>query len=237
MKVLSWNIRQGGGKRLPAILRAIAARDAATVALSEVSPTRMDELRRGLQELGYRWFSPPTIPLGDRGVLIASKAEFVTNHNCRAEGLSPHRWDAVTFPAASFTLVCSYFPAVADAIQATWPNVLLTCSSIQKQPVLLVGDMNSGQTALDAQSGTLSGDPWFCAMPLHGFVDLWRLKHRSRIEYTWFSQRGGGPMNGFRLDHAFGTKSLQRRVTSCEYSHDERLQGLSDHSVLLVTVR
>jgi len=45
-----------------------------------------------------------------------------------------------------------------------------------------------------------------------------------------YSTRG----NGFRIDHAFLSAALVGRAGAIRYSHDERLTGLSDHSVLLL---
>ena len=237
MKILSWNILQGGGRRIPKILDVIAGHAADTVALGEVSAGRAGELCAGLERLGYTQCYVPEIPTNNRGILIASKADFEPQPSRDHLGLPPHRWGEVVFRGAAFTLVCSYFPDTASAIQTFWPRVHAACSELRARQVLLVGDLNSGQTAFDAQSGSLSGDPWFTAMSLLGFTDLWRLKHGALLEYTWFSQRGGKNLNGFRLDHAFGTVSLRRRVRSCEYSHAERIERTSDHSSLLVSVR
>ena len=40
--------------------------------------------------------------------------------------------------------------------------------------------------------------------------------------------------NGFRIDHAFLSPALAARAGDVEYSHDERLRGLSDHSALIL---
>jgi exodeoxyribonuclease III len=237
MKIVSWNIRQGGGNRIPRILDVIIGHGADTVALTEVSPDRIGELCTGLERLGYTQCHAPKIPPRERGVLIASKAQFDSQESRDHLGLPHYRWAEVRFSRSAFTLVCSYFPATGPAVKAFWPRVHLACSELRKQQVLLVGDLNSGQTAFDAQHSSLSGDPWFSAMPLLGFTDLWRLKHGARLDYTWFSQRAGKNLNGFRIDHAFGTQSLRRRVRACEYSHSEREARISDHSSIVISVQ
>jgi exonuclease III len=63
-----------------------------------------------------------------------------------------------------------------------------------------------------------------------GFRDLWRHRYPDGREFTWYSHRG----NGFRIDHAFLSPSLANRAGAVRYSHEERLAGLSDHSVLLL---
>jgi exonuclease III len=41
-------------------------------------------------------------------------------------------------------------------------------------------------------------------------------------------------LNGFRIDHALVTPLLGSRVSACRYSHVERENHLSDHSILLI---
>jgi exonuclease III len=70
-----------------------------------------------------------------------------------------------------------------------------------------------------------------------GWIDLWRTFNTNGTEYTWYSRlKGGEPGNGFRLDHAFASPVLATRVRACRYSHNEREQRTSDHSILLVDI-
>lgn len=184
MLVLAWNIMQGGGRRMADILGSIDSHRADTVALAEVSTGRIAELRSGLRALGFTAFHAPSPPLGKRGVMIASKRAFRKRPSRESLGLPHHRWAEVRFPEKRFTLVCTYFPDTGPAIRAFWPKAHEACKKLNRDAVLLVGDLNSGQSALDAQSGELSSNPWFTAMPLLGYTDLWRHRHRSRLEYT-----------------------------------------------------
>lgn len=236
MKIVAWNIRQGGGRRIPRILEIVARHGADTVALSEVTSDRVAELQAGLKALGYSHCHSPAIPPKDRGVLVASRDLCELRESQPSSDLPQHRWAEVWFPEPAFSVVCAYFPAIPDAIRAFWPLVHEACSELRDRPVLIVGDLNSGETARDAQGEPFSGDPWFTAMPQRGFTDLWRLKHADRLEYTWFSQRGGRDLNGFRLDHAFASPTLRERVTACDYSHAERDARVSDHSSLVLSV-
>lgn len=234
MKILAWNIMAGGGTRIPKIAAVIAAHRADTVALGEVTPGRTGELRSALEDQGFLHFLPPRIPAKDRGVLIASKAAFAELPDRSDLGLPAFRWAAVRFKAEGFSLVCTYFPATTPGIRDFWPRVHEACTDLRAEAALIVGDLNSGDSVFDAERGTFVSDKWFSAMRLYGFTDLWRMKHRARIEYTWHSRRGE---TGFRIDHAFGSAALRRRVRSCEYSQDEREAETSDHASLLVTVR
>jgi exonuclease III len=65
---------------------------------------------------------------------------------------------------------------------------------------------------------------------VRGFVDAYRLLHDGRTEHSWVSLDN----EGFRFDHAFVTHSLAERVARCEYLHETREQGLTDHSALVL---
>jgi hypothetical protein len=59
-----------------------------------------------------------------------------------------------------------------------------------------------------------------------------RLIYFAGFEGTWFS-RAGTP---FRIDHAFVCLSFLPRVRACRYSHAEREEGISDHSMLVLKI-
>src|SRR5215831_10851612 len=53
MKLLTWNIRHGGGTRLPCIVEELAAYDADVIALTEYRARPGKELRSALFERGW----------------------------------------------------------------------------------------------------------------------------------------------------------------------------------------
>lgn len=99
-----------------------------------------------------------------------------------------------------------------------------------------MGDLNSGHSIFDSQSSALSSDPWFTAMPLFGFTDMWRQKNGSKLEYTWVNRRKDVE-SGFRIDHTFASTAARRRIRSCEYCHSDRERRFSDRSSMVVTIR
>ena len=63
-------------------------------------------------------------------------------------------------------------------------------------------------------------------------VDVYRRLHGySREDFSWFLTRGSLRV-GRRFDHVFCSPDL--RPLSCEYLHEVRERGLSDHSALQV---
>ena len=78
MRLLAWNIRQGGGTRLAGIMAAIARHDADVLVLSEYrGGDSADRLRSALKSGGYRYVTKLMPPANRTGVLIAARRRFV----------------------------------------------------------------------------------------------------------------------------------------------------------------
>jgi exonuclease III len=236
MKILTWNIRHGGGKRLPRVAAAVRAHDADVVVLTEYQPGPGAPLVEALRASGYDVESTTPAHRAN-GVLIAARVPIRRPPESLAgsasAGVLAHRWLEVYFPRKKFTLAGIYLPTQKDALAAAWTAIHDAASRGRRDHVLLVGDFNTGYAPFDATtSASFSAERFFCGMPMQGFVDVWRHRNRAALEYTWYSNAG----NGFRIDHAFASEPMLRRVRTAQYSHAERKQAISDHSVLLLQV-
>jgi len=98
---------------------------------------------------------------------------------------------------------------------------------------LAIGDFNTCRAYVDEPGAIDVMAHFMDSMDAIGFCDLWRHRYPDGREFTWYSHRG----NGFRIDHAFLSPSLAARAGVIRYSHEERLAGLSDHSVLLLDLQ
>jgi exonuclease III len=117
MRLLAWNIRQGGGSRLARIADALARHEADVLVLSEYhggDATR--RLRAALDTLGYRHATALVPPPGRSGVLIAARCAF-RDHGALGGGLpEPYLLVATEFP--EFRLVGVYMPNLLAKV--TW---------------------------------------------------------------------------------------------------------------------
>lgn len=66
----------------------------------------------------------------------------------------------------------------------------------------------------------------------YGYVDAFRKLHPQDNEYSWV----GRTNNGYRYDHCFVNSKYADRIVKCEYDHETRLLGLTDHSAITVTL-
>jgi exodeoxyribonuclease III len=228
MRLLAWNIRQGGGSRLGRIADALAHRDADILVLSEYrGGESAARLLATLNALGYRYVTKLVPPPSRNGVLIAARCPF-REHGSVGSGLpEPYRIVSVEFP--SFRLSGVYMPNLLAKIPY-WEALIAAISPERDEHALAIGDFNTCRPFID-EGGAIDATAYYMDMIEEiGFCDLWRRRHPAGREYSWFSTKG----NGFRIDHAFLSRGLAARAGTISYSHEERIAGLSDHSPLIL---
>jgi exodeoxyribonuclease-3 len=227
---LAWNIRQGGGKRLPAIMQAVVRHDADILVVSEYrGGDSAARLRAALSAAGYP-FATALTPgsAGGNGVLIAARQAF-DDGGALSEALpEPCRIVRVYFgPLRVYGI---YMPNLLKKVPY-WQTLIATLAaeSLGAEAVA-IGDFNTCRAYVD-EPGAIDGCAHFMdEVAAIGFCDLWRQRNPGGREFSWYSTRG----NGFRIDHAFLSPALAGRAGAIRYSHDEREAGISDHSPLIL---
>ena len=234
MKVLAWNIRHGGGKRLSRIAASILSHAPDVIVLSEFRSVPGVELENLLAAGGYGHFHAGPLEPRKNGVAIASRWAVVACTGSPPFEVPSHRWVEAAIPELGITVAGFYGPLENESYMEWWNSVRTAVESRIQQPFLLAGDFNTGMSVVDAPR-----DPFYCsdhfyALQQLGMTDAWRFRNADAREYSWYSRRGGKDLNGFRLDHILTSPALSARIAGATYSHDERLAGTSDHSALLV---
>jgi exodeoxyribonuclease III len=227
MRLLAWNIRQGGGARLPPIAEALARHQADILVLSEYRGGQAAaRLLAAVQVLGYKYTSALVPPPGRSGVLIAARRPFCELAVLGSGPAEPYRLVHADF--AAFRLLGVYMPNLLAKIPY-WEALIATLPAAPGE-ALAIGDFNTCRPYLDEAGATDRTAHYLDKIEGIGFCDLWRRRYPTGREYSWFSTRG----NGFRIDHAFLSPGLAEAAGPVRYSHEERLAGLSDHSPLIV---
>jgi exodeoxyribonuclease-3 len=233
MKVVSLNLQHGGGKRAPKILEWLRVCEADFIVLTEWRDGSTGQaIRDELQERGYHTYSAVRSAPHANGLLVAARgtgtADRITPNSASCGELLRIRTGEVVFVAA-------YFPQ-GEAKAAFFTSCKRVALSHRTEPVLLIGDLNTGRNDVDRQSGSVAFDceSEFCGLEADAeLLDLWRSQHGSDMqEWSWWSSK-----YGFRLDHVFGNSALLRRYGAfdCRYDHGPRERGMSDHSAIMVT--
>jgi exodeoxyribonuclease-3 len=228
MRLLSWNIRQGGGSRLPRIAEALAGHAADILVICEYrgGPSAA-RLLTALNALGYAYVSALAPPPSRSGVLVAARSPF-REHGAIGNGL-PEPYRVVSVEFAAFRLTGIYMPNLLAKIPY-WEALIGALQDGTGEHALAVGDFNTCRPYLDEAGAIDKTAHYMDRIAEIGFCDVWRHRYPTLREYSWFSTRG----NGFRIDHAFFSASLAARAGAIRYSHAERLAGISDHSPLIV---
>jgi hypothetical protein len=113
-----------------------------------------------------------------------------------------------------------------------WEAVRYATAMRKDEPFLIVGDLNAGDFPADK---SWPGRPFkftdeYRRMVGAGFVEACRHHHPGERDYSWYRHDG----SGFRIDMPSFSPLLLPRVVRCRYSHEERLAGASDHSMLII---
>lgn len=247
MKVLTWNIRSGGGKNCPQIIKRILAHDPQVVVLTEFQTKNEEILRTGLAQGGYNWIETSNPQDKENGLLVASKVE-ITKSESLAHDEDPQRWLPLYLPVQQVHLLAVHIPGGPDhkfingvgisgraRKELFWKKIIEFAKKHLNDKVILVGDFNTGFKD-DAEGTPFILSKYMKDLIGLGFTDTWRAIHRGRKEYTWYSQHkiNGNTVdkNGFRLDYVFASPAISRHLYHAFHSHQERLDKVSDHSIL-----
>jgi exonuclease III len=247
MRIVSWNIRAGGGRRVAGIADQIARWAPDVVALSEFRATPPSaDLARALAGRGLMHqlsTASPALP-GVNALLIASRWPLARVRLRAAPAVEPGRWllARVASPCA-ITLGAMHVPNRVTGSKFPFLDAVLgVAHGWRRGPALLVGDTNSGLIDLDEEAAAFNveEDGWIRGLEAAGWADAFRRLRGATRAYTWYSPNGG---NGFRIDQAFVNRALRSRLRSASYEWGGtpgvrpgrwRRDSLSDHAALLV---
>jgi exodeoxyribonuclease-3 len=230
VRLVTWNIRAGGGTRLVRIAEAIAVHQADVLILTEYrSGEAGQRLRAVLRDQGYIWLSPVEPPGICNGVLIATRRmpgsiAHVTEH-------VPEPWRMLTVTIDRVRVFGIYMPNLKAKIPY-WEALIEASRPHSGRHALAIGDFNTCRAFLDEPGATDRTALFMDKILDVGFHDVWRDRFPDGREFSWYSHRG----NGFRVDHAFASRRLVPRIGDVRYSHVERAVGVSDHSALVLDI-
>lgn len=230
-RLICWNIRHGGGRRVPQLVTALRQHAPDIVVLTEFRNNENGAvLRAAIADIGLVHQLAGEAEPRENTLLVAARDPF---ERLDATDLAESdRARCILLQVGDLHLGAFYFPQ-RDAKASLFEFILRRTPELVAKDALLVGDLNTGKHHLDEDGATFVVPYYLDRLEAAGWTDAWRHHHPGGREYTWYSTQG----NGFRIDHAFASPSMLPKIAKVEYSHDERLAGASDHSVLVVEVR
>jgi exodeoxyribonuclease-3 len=227
VRILCWNIRHGGGSRASLVAERIIDQNPDIAIVTEFRNNQAGKaLKRALADAGLTHAASPDAMPNCNTVLVASNSNFKTDV---MPSLGPESYRVICAKFNDLVLFGFYFPG-NNAKRPIFEVICDLNSKYLAGKSLLIGDFNTGRHYLDEQGATFIAAEYFDKLEGKGWIDSWRSRNPESREFSWLSQIG----NGFRIDHAFASPSLNSKITNIQYSHQVRLDGISDHSMLLL---
>ena len=231
MKLITLNIRQGGGKRTTKLLDYLIEKEADVIVLTEYRHNASGlGIRSALSHVGFQFFASPTNVENQNSVAIASRIPFEQHEFPSLLESDRHR--VIGARLLGLSIVGVYF-SLGAAKQSLYDFFLGNELGDLGAEAMIFGDFNTGLHFQDETKATFKLADRFAALPSKGFIDAWRTRYPERREFSWYSNAG----NGFRLDHAFCSEAVNIKIQKIEYDHSPRESKITDHSALIVEIR
>lgn len=232
---MEWNIRHGGGRgSFPGIIASVRRHDPDMAIFIEFRPERVIELSLALASNGYPYILNSQPPMNTNGIMVASKRPIEMPPRDYPDPIIPHRWMEVRPATSDLRILAVHVPTASDLGNKMrfWDQIIDYAKRMieDEQRAVIIGDLNTG-LEMDAEGKTFLGEDKLRTLIGLGMRDIWREYHQMSREYSWYSHSGAG----YRLDHVLVTPFIDRPMWA-KYSHQEREEGLSDHSPLIFDI-
>ncbi len=225
LKVLSWNIRQGGGSRLAKICQKIKSSEAQIIILSEfINNDSGAFIRQKLLSYEYRYQGVTASPKDENSVAIFSKIS--CNFILFPYADPKYSGNLIAAQFDAFDIYGMYLPHKKKHILFD----TLIHKSKESKPAIFAGDFNSGINYKDQKGNSFWYTDKLEALSKNNYIDAFRFKNGDIEEYSWFSHQ----KNGYRYDHTYVDAALKIIIKECHYIHQWRIDGLSDHSPMIL---
>jgi exodeoxyribonuclease III len=244
---MTWNVQHASATRSQRQAAWIASQPADVIILTEVAPTDGGmALIRILIESGFTTIAPLQKGVGYQ-TLVASRVgdiepcpQIQTSHlpgRCVAARLN---FDG----CQTIGIVGLYVPSRGNrerrnvdkkAFQNAVTDLLPQLAGLLAVdgPILIAGDLNvvePNHRPHHQVFGAWEYD-FYKAFARAGFVDAFRHLHPELLDHSWYGRRSG---DGYRFDHIFCSNADS--LADCQYHHEPRNSGLSDHSAMTASI-
>lgn len=246
MRMISWNIRAGGGQRATGIAAQLQRWQPDIVALQEfrgTTPSRLLACHLAALNLPYQLATVDLQTPAINALLLASRYPLQAIRTAAAPVHSTRWLLAKIACERPFIIGVMHVPNAVSGRKAPFHAAVLSLAQRWRRgPALFVGDTNTGISGLDDVTHVFSAreEAWLHALQAAGWRDVFRHRHGDERVYTWYSPNAG---NGFRLDQAFVNARLIHQVSRVYYAWgiDEtaprRREALSDHAALILDLQ
>jgi exonuclease III len=245
MRIVSWNIRAGGGGRVAEIASQLQRWSPDVVGLCEFRATPPSAQLAALlakNGLEHQLTTADAALPGSNALLLASRWP-LRRLQLRRRPIEPRRWLATRVAAdVPFVLGLMHAPNMVTGRKVPFLEAIEALAGAWRHgPAVFLGDTNCGWPVIDEERpvfGAITAR-WLDALHTLGWRDAFRHLRAEERFYTWYSPNGG---NGFRLDQAFVNRRMLPRLQDACYEwgtpmlvgETMRREALSDHAALIV---
>lgn len=234
MKLLAWNIQQGGARRASAILEVIERHAPDVLVLTELRPSSIP-LLGALAERGWGHQLTGISEEADVCAGVLAREPLVALAPAATASELPGRWIEAWVPTRGMVVAGVYGPLRNEPYHAFWRAVLTALPARVRGDYVLAGDLNTGEPLLDAPSPRFFCAEHFVALRSAGLVDVWRQRNADVREHSYHHRlRNGVAGAGFRLDHVLASPSLASRAVAAGYDRTVLQARVSDHAAAFV---
>ena len=240
MRIIYWNIRAGGGKRIEAIYEQLLKWRPDVIGLCECRATPASIwLCEALAKEGWGFqlnaasVKTPAV----NAVMLASRTPLTSVH-LRPKPPEPRRWLFGRLECGLCVGVMHAPNFVTGRKKPYFDAILDFARRWRGGAAVIGGDTNTGVPPLDGNPAAFHDWEWEWVHQLarFGWADAFRTLHGQTTAHTWYSPNAG---NGYRLDQAYVNKQCLPSLTEAKYlwgsAHPgQRRDGLSDHAALIV---
>jgi len=229
-KIISWNIRQGGGTRREQICETLRDLRPDIVTLQEYRRNAAGtEISECLNKMGLsHQYTADTAAEKDNTIFIASRFPFQAGNFMGADAPPDIIEASFDLDGEQLILLAVHFPQKKPQVPL-FDAIADDSEGLLAEKCILIGDLNCGIPFEDSDSKTFYATRQFQNLLSIGWVDAWRSRHPKTKEFTWTSVRTG---NRFRYDQCLVSKYANQAINAVHYNHEVREKNISDHSLM-----
>lgn len=225
MRILTLNLRAGGGPRVPALVEAVVEHRPDVAVLTEFrvgsTGTRLIEL---LALHGYAEVLHGSPPPRTNSVVIVSRVPM------HPEAVPAPHYRVVGAGFNGLSIRGLYLPLDQPKVAFWDAHLAAAINAVSAAPSILIGDFNTGSSDERPATMRYAAEDRYLALLASGWVDSVRTRQVGAPEFSWFSHVG----NGFTLDHVLMSPTVAHRLSAARIMHEPRLAGITDHSAVVV---
>lgn len=246
MKIISWNVNGIRAAMSKGMAEFLETEKADIVCLQEIKigEAALEKIHITLPGYQIFWHSAERPGYSGTAVLVRTGLKDVTIRNGLGETIYDREGRVQVISCPNFYLLNVYFPNANGELsrlpyKLQFNNYLLNfVKKLEKEkPVMITGDFNVAHEEIDiarpkANEGsagfTKEERAWFTKLLAAGYLDSFRLLYPDKIQYSWWSFRGGARLRnvGWRIDYFVISAKLRTKIKKA-YILDQ-VQG-SDH--------